>query len=151
MESAREKLGGTRAEGLPTVDFTHSRYANGRPGQGLSSTKTTESVVGLTLNVPLFDGFGRTYKVRGAQAQTEVKETELRDAESQILAEVVKGYTEAVAALRNLESSKRLVDAAQASLDDVRLKYDRGVVDILDMLSVQMAMAEAGQERVRSL
>lgn len=151
LESAKEKLTSIRSEGLPTLDLTHSQYVNGRPNQGLSSMQTKESVLGLTLNVPLFDGFGRTYKVRGAQAQIEVKEAELRETENQVLAEVVKAHADALAALRNMDASKRLIEAAQASLDNVRLKYDRGVVDILEMLSVQMALADAGQERVRSL
>ena len=151
LESAKEKLTSTRSEGLPTLDFTQSQYVNGRPNQGLSATKTTESVVGVTMNFPLFEGFARTYKVRGAQAQIEVKEAELRDTQNQILGEVVKAHADAVAALRNLDASKRLMEAAQDALDNVRRKYDRGLVDILEMLSVQMALADAEQERVRTL
>lgn len=151
LQAAKERLTVTRSEGLPTLDFTQSRYINGRPNQGLATTQTEESVVGLTMNFPLFEGFGRTYKVRGAQAQIEVKEAELRDTQNQVLGEVVKAHADAVASLRNLESSKHLIEAAQDALDNVRRKYDRGVVDILEMLSVQMALADAEQERVRSL
>jgi len=151
LESAKEKLTVMRSEGLPTLDFTQSQYINGRPNQGLSSTQTKESVVGFTMNFPLFEGFGRTYKVRGTQAQIEVKEAELRDTQTQVLGEVVKAHADAVAALRNLGSSKRLIDAAQDALDNVRRKYDRGIVDILEMLNVQMALADAEQERIRAL
>jgi outer membrane protein len=117
----------------------------------LSTTQSKESVIGFTVNFPLFEGFGRTYKVRSAQAQIEVKEAELRDSQNQILAEVVKAHADAVAALRNLDASKRLIDAAQDALDNIRRKYDRGIVDILEMLSVQVALADAEQERVRVL
>jgi outer membrane protein len=151
LESAKEKLAATRSEGLPTVDFTQSEYVNGRPNQGLSSTQTTESVIGFTVNIPVFDGFGRTYKVRGAQAQIEIKEAELRDTQNQVLGDVAKAHTDAVAALRNLESSRRLIDAAQDALENVRRKYDRGISDILEMLSVQVALADATQERIRAL
>lgn len=151
LESAREKLSATRSEGLPTLDFTQSEYVNGRPNQGLTSTQTTESVVGITLNIPLFDGFGRTYKVRGAQAQIEVKEAELRDTQNQILGDVAKAHADAVAAMRNLQSSQRLLNAAQEALENVQRKYDRGIADILEMLNVQSALADAGQERIRAL
>lgn len=151
VEAAREKLSVVRSEGLPTLDFTQSHYLNGRPNQGLSATQSRESVVGFTVNFPLFEGFGRTYKVRGAQAQIEVKAAELRDIRNQVLGEVVKAHADAVAALRNLESSRRLIGAAQEALDTVRRKYDRGIVDILEMLSVQVALADAEQERVRAL
>ncbi|WP_420993017.1 TolC family protein [Cupriavidus sp. 30B13] len=151
VASAKERLTVTRSEGLPTLDFTQSRYLNGRPSQGLSATQTEESVVGITVNFSLFEGFGRTYKVRGAQAQIEVKEAELRDTRNRVLGEVVKAHADAVAALRNLDASARLIDASQDALDNVQRKYDRGIVDILEMLSVQMARADAAQERVRAL
>lgn len=151
LESAREKLNANRSEGLPTLDFTQSEYVNGRPNQGLTSTQTTESVMGFTLNIPLFEGFGRTYKVRGAQAQIEVKEAELRDTQNQVLGDVAKAHADAVAALRNLQSSRRLLDAAQTALENVQRKYDRGISDILEMLNVQVALADAGQERIRAL
>jgi len=151
LESAKEKLVTTRSEGLPTLDFTQSEYINGRPNQGPTSKQTTESVAGFTLNIPLFDGFGRTYKVRGAQAQIEVREAELRDTQNQVLGDVVKAHADAVEALRNLQSSQRLLGAAQEALENVQRRYDRGIADILDMLNVQSALADAGQERIRAL
>lgn len=151
LESARERLFATRSEGLPTLDFTQSEYVNGRPNQGLTSSQTTESVVGVTLNIPLFDGFARTYKVRGAQAQMEVKEADLRDTQNQILGDVAKAHADAVAAVRNLQSSQHLLNAAQVALEHVQRKYDRGIVDILEMLNVQSSLADAEQERIRSL
>jgi outer membrane protein len=151
LKSVKEKLTVVRSEGLPTLDFTNSLYINGRPNQGLTATQTQESVIGLTMNFPLFEGFGRTYKVRGAEAQIELKEAELRDTQNQLLSEVVKAHADANAALRNIDGSKHLIEAAQDAMDNVRRKYDRGLVDILEMLSVQMALADAMQERVRTL
>ena len=151
LEAAKEKLSVTRSEGLPTLDISQSEYVNGRPSQDLPMTQTKESVTGLTLNIPLFDGFGRTYKVRGAQAQIDIKEAELREVQNQVLGEVAKAHADAAAALRNLSSSRRLLDAAQAALMNVQRKYDQGVSDILEMLNVQVALADAGQERVRAL
>jgi outer membrane protein len=151
LESAKGKLAAIRSEGLPTLDFTQSEYVNGRPNQGLTSIQTTESVVGVALNMPLFDGFGRTYKVRGAQAQIELKEAELLDIQNQVLGDVAKANADAVAALRNLQSSQRLLNAAQEALENVQRKYDRGIADILEMLNVQVALSDAGQERIRAL
>lgn len=151
LASARENLTAARAEGLPTLDFTGSRYVNGRPGQSASSVHSKESVVGLALNIPLFDGFASTYKVRAAQARIEKKKAEVRETENQILSEIAKAHADAVAALRNLDTSKKLIEAAQDALETVRRKYDRGIADILDMLNVQLALADAQQERIRSL
>lgn len=151
VQSAREKHNAARSEGLPTLDFSQSQYVNGRPNQGLTTTQTRESVVGFTLNIPLFEGFSRTYKVRGAQAQIEIKEADLQDTRIQVLGEVAKAYAEGVSAIRNLESSRRLLEAAQAAQENVRRKYERGVSDLLEMLNVQMALADAQHERIRAM
>ncbi|CAN5346450.1 cyclolysin secretion protein CyaE [soil metagenome] len=151
LDAARERLTAARSEALPALDFTQSRYINGRPNQGPSTSQTAESVVALTLSIPLFDGFGRTYKVRGIQAQIEAQEAALRDTEIQILDEVTRAYADSVAALRNLHSSRRLAEAAQDSLSDVRRRFDKGIADVVDMLGVQATFADAGHERVRAL
>jgi outer membrane protein len=149
LDAQREKLEAVRSEGLPTLDFSYGRYINGRPNQSLSTSR--ESVIGLSLNIPIFDGFASTYKIRAAQAQIEVEQAQARETEQHILGEVARAHADAMAALGNLEVSKRLMDTASEALHEVRVKYDRGIVDILDMLNVQRALADAEQERIRSL
>ncbi|MFZ1181346.1 MAG: TolC family protein, partial [Herbaspirillum sp.] len=149
LDAQREKLEAARSEGLPTLDFSYGRYINGRPNQSLSTSR--ESVIGLSLNIPVFDGFASTYKIRAAQAQIEVEQAQARETEQRILGEVARAHADAMAALGNLDASKRLMDTASEALHEVRVKYDRGIVDILDMLNVQRALADAEQERIRSL
>jgi outer membrane protein len=64
-QAAKEQYKATRADGLPVLDFSHSRYLNGRPNQELSARQSRESVTGLTLSIPLFEGFGRHYNNKG--------------------------------------------------------------------------------------
>lgn len=59
---------------MPSLDLTGNFYQNGMPNQSLLTLKTREALVGVAMNIPLFDGFGRTYKVRGAQATIEHRE-----------------------------------------------------------------------------
>jgi len=150
-DAAGDRVVVARSEGLPTVDFTANYYENGYPGQGLQSTKTQVSTVGFTLTIPVFDGFSRTYKIRGAQAQVEQREAELQDTEHQVLAEIVKAHADAVSSLGNLQSSDALLKAAQASLASSMRRYDKGAADVLELLNAQSALAEARQERVRCI
>lgn len=149
--AAREKLRVIQSEGLPTLDFTQSQYVNGRPNQGWSGGRSKESVTGITLNIPLFDGFSRTYKVRAAQAQIDSQEAEASRLEAQVLSDIAKAHTEADAALKSLASSQALLTAAQEALASVRRKFEAGVSDMSEMLQVQAALADAQQERIRSL
>lgn len=151
LEAVRDKVVVTQSEGLPTLDLTGNLYRNGRPQQGLSALSTHETLVGLSLNIPLFDGFGRTYKVRGAQAQVVQQLATLRDTEDQVLMEVVKAHADALSALDNLGASRTLLGAAQAALASVQRKFDRGASDILEILGTQTALADAQQERLRCM
>ena len=151
LAAAEEKVTSTRAEGLPTVDLMANFYQNGRPNQGLPTVRTRETLVGLTLTIPLFDGFSRTYKVRGAQAQAEQKEADLEDTQRQVLMDVVKAHADAVASLDNLDASQRLLSAAQASLATMQRQYDKGAADVLQILTAQTTLSDAQQERIRCL
>lgn len=149
-DAARDRLRIVQSEGLPTLDFTQSQYVNGRPNQGLSSSRSKESVTGITLNIPLFDGFSRTYKIKAARAQIDTQEAEVSRMEAQVLSEIAKAHAEADAALRALESSRALLNAAQEALLSVRRKFEAGVSDVSEMLHAQASLADAQQERVRS-
>lgn len=151
LDAAKEKVISTRSDGLPSLDLTGNFYQNGRPNQGLNPTKTDETLAGLTLNIPLFSGFGQTYKIRGAQAQVEQKEAALKDTEQQTLMEVVKAHADAMAAADNLQYSQDLLTAAQKALATVQRKFDKGASDILEVLSTQSALADAEQQRIQCL
>jgi outer membrane protein len=131
--------------------LTANFYRNGRPNQGLSATSTHETLVGLTLNIPIFDGFSTSYKVRGPEAQVEQKESDLQEARRQTLMDVVKAYADATTALGNLDASLNLLEAAQAATNAVQRKFDRGASDILDILNTQSAFLDAQQRRIRCL
>jgi outer membrane protein len=151
LAASKAKVKAAQAEGLPTLDYTQNHYQNGYPNQGLSSTNSKVNTVGFTLNVPLFEGFARTYKVRGAQAQSEQSEAQLQDTELQILMEVVKAHADARSSFENLQASQQLLSATEAAVQSSQKRYDKGAADILELLSTQTALADAQQERVRCL
>ncbi|MFA7061624.1 MAG: TolC family protein [Pedobacter sp.] len=151
LESSKLKTTSTRSEGLPTVDFSASYYQNGYPGQGLSTTESQVNTLGISISFPFFDGFSRTYKIRGAEAQVEQKKAELQDIEHSALMEVVKAHADAAASLQNLQASENLLNAAQESLNTSQRKYEKGAADILEILNTQAALSDAKQERIRSL
>ncbi|TXD63274.1 TolC family protein [Ralstonia sp. TCR112] len=149
LDAARAKVRQVRDEGLPTIDLTGNVYQNGYPNQGLQGTRSTVTTVGVTLTVPLFEGFARTYKVQGAAAQVEQSAAQYEDTEHQILSDVVKTHADAVSALSNLEASDTLLKSAQAALVSSERRYAKGAADILELLSTQSALSDALQERVR--
>ncbi|AQR69443.1 hypothetical protein BZG29_14675 [Janthinobacterium sp. LM6] len=149
LAAARDRVDIARSEGRPSIDLTANLYQNGRPNQGLSPASTRETLVGISLNIPLFDGFARHYKVRGAQAQAEQREAEAQEVQQQTLMDLVRTHAEASTALANLSAAQTWLDAAQDALASVQRKFGLGAADILEMLNTQSALLEAQQERIR--
>jgi outer membrane protein len=151
VEAARAQVISTRSAGRPSIDLQANYYANGFPQQGLASTRQRNNTIGIEITVPLFDGFLNRYKIREAQASVSVKEATLIDIERVTLTEIVKSYYDAASAAANLEVSQDLVDSASSSLASSKRRYESGAAEILELLTTQTALADARQERVRSL
>lgn len=149
-QATRSRIASVRSQGMPTVDFGVSLYQNGYPNQGIQTARSNTTIIGVTLTIPLFEGFARTYKVREAQAQAEQDEARMQDTERQVLGDVVKAHADAVASLGELDASRALLDSARLALKSSRRRYEHGVADILEVLNAQTALADAQQERVRS-
>lgn len=151
LESAKSKITVARAAGMPSLDFIGNFYQNGYPNQGVQPTQSNTTTVGLTFNIPIFEGFGTTYKIRGQQAQAENAKADLENIKNQILTEIVKSHAEAISSLSNLDSSKKLLQAATAAVGSSFRRYEVGVADILELLTTQAALADAQQEFIRCI
>lgn len=151
VDAARAKVDVVRAQGLPSIDASGNYYRNGYPNQALQTTRSNNAMVGITLNVPLFEGFARTYQINEARAQVELAEAQLRDLRLQVLSSVVKDHADATAALANLESSATLLQATEAAVGSARRRYEHGEGDVLELLTAESAYTDARQERIRCI
>ncbi len=158
IRAARAKLAAdkakiivARSEGMPSLDATASLSRNGYPNQGLSSINQSVTTAGVTLNLPIFEGFARTYRIRGAQAQAEQSEAQLQAATIQALTEVVRAHADAMTSLGTLKATELLLLAATQALHSSLRRYDYHAADILEVLNSQSALADAEQERIRAV
>lgn len=150
VETARAKIDVARSEGLPSVGLTGNYYRNGYPNQGLQDFRSSSSNVGITLTIPIFEGFSRTYKVKEAQALAGQGEVQVEETERKILLEIVRANAEMTSSLGNLESSGHLLDAVKAALESSRHRYAKGAAELTELLNQQNSLAEAQQEQIRS-
>ena len=149
--SDKAKITSARSEGLPTLDGTAYISRNGYPNQGLTYINQTVIAGGVTINFPIFEGFSRTYKIRGAEAQAELSEAQLQDTTNQILTDVIKAHADAVTSLGTLKASERLLSTANEAVSSSKRRYDRNAADILELLNTESALADAQQERIRAI
>ena len=107
--------------------------------------------VGLELSVPLFEGFGRYYKVRQAEAQVESRHAELANTEQQVSLEVWRSYQTMRTGMENLTTTKTLVISAKQSFDVAQGRYKFGVGNIIELLKAQTDLSSAEQQRLLAM
>ena len=149
-QTARANLKAVQSEGLPTIDLNLGHYRNGRPDTAATAGAPRENVVGLSLNLPLFDGFAHTYKVRTAQTQVEQKAIELQAAEQQTLQDIVQLHAQARAALSNLQAARSLYAISTEAAQSAQRQYERGAADIVQFNQSLANLQQAQGELTRS-
>lgn len=157
IKAAEANVSATRAEGRPTVslasELSRSDQLGQPPAVGYQTTdiSSTNASIGIQVNVPLFEGFGRTYKVRTAQGQVEAKQAEYARVEQQVLMEVWKNYQSLTAETEGLKATAELVKNARESFNVARGRYKSGVGNIVELINVQSALAKAEQQRIKTV
>ncbi|WP_197481649.1 TolC family protein [Collimonas pratensis] len=151
---ANEKV--IRAQGRPTISFVGKYSYNNQPqssgaGQQYLGETSRDRSIGIQINIPFFEGFTRTYQIRGAQAQVEGKEARLTDAELQVASSVWTSYQTLKVDTDNLRTSQEILDSSKAAFDAAQARYTKGVTGILELINTQTALANAQQQRIAAL
>lgn len=157
LNAAQASIKATRAEGLPTVSFASEISHSDQLGQPLAvgyaptDIRTMNKSIGVQVNIPLFEGFGRSYRVQSALGQAEVKAAELAKMEQQVIFEVWKSYQQLSTEAENIKATDSLVQSARESFNVARGRYKAGVGNMLELLNAQSALANAEQQRIISV
>lgn len=152
VEAARANADAVRAAGRPTVSLTGNYQNEGRrDADAMNDTSTQDRSIGVQVRIPLFEGFGRHYRVRRAQAQTQIKTTEQWRAEQQISLDVWKSYQLLRSETENITATAHLVRSAKQAFEVSMGRYKSGVGSIVELLAAQTALANATQQRAHAL
>jgi outer membrane protein len=152
LRAAQAKIEAVRAQGLPTLSFNaaeelYTTSATPINNQGSSEQMVETNRFGVQLSMPLFEGFGRQYKIRESMAQAEAKAAELSTIEQQISLDVWKSYQALRTETENLKATHALNMSASQSFDVAQGRYRSGVGNILELLKAQTDLASANQQR----
>ena len=145
VKAAQSSADAARAIGRPSIFLNAS--ANRINSGGITSNN---SLVGINLNVPIFSGFATTYRVRAAEAQADVKSSQLEQLRLQVALDVWIAYQNLTTATQSLRTTADLLNSAEQSAHVVLGRYKAGVGNIVDVLNAQSALASARQQRIQS-
>ncbi|HDL5320729.1 TPA: TolC family protein, partial [Pseudomonas aeruginosa] len=143
----------SRAAGRPSLALS-ANLARSQSDQAMAfngDTRERDRSIGLQLNIPLFEGFERTYQVRNALARREASEAELADTEQQVSLEVWSNYQSLSVETRSLARTRELVEQSRQSLEVVQGRYRSGVGSMIELLNALTAYASAEDQHIRAL
>ena len=117
-------------------------------GYANSSTDSNRASVGLTLTVPFFNGFDRTYRVAAARAEADRQAALLEQTRQQAGLDVYTQATALTTAIAVLATARDLINSATASAAIAQGRFKAGVGTFTDLLNAQSALASARQQLV---
>jgi outer membrane protein len=144
-EARRYETRAARGGALPSV----SASVNGRYGSGEDLVPTQQdqsrfgASVGLSVNVPLFQGGGTAAGIRQANIRESQALLSVRDLERTVVARARSEYANWRATSSVALASERAVEAARSALAGVRAESDVGTRTILDILNAEQELRNA--------
>ncbi|HEY3598761.1 MAG TPA: TolC family protein, partial [Paraburkholderia sp.] len=156
LDATEASLRSIRAQTLPSIRIEASVSSSSRPiASGGAAGNPVSSVhsryVGLRMNIPLFEGFGATYRIGEARAQMEVQQAEVAETERQVALSVWKSYQLVRAGALTGQRTAALLDNATLAFDAAQARYKAGVASIVELLRAQDSLVDARQQRIVAL
>jgi outer membrane protein TolC len=121
-------------------NFQDARFSNG----------SSSGTIGLTLNVPLFDGFRTTSTVRQAQARAEQLDATRDRIARQVELEVWQAYFDLDTAQAAIDSAHALLRSASLAREVAQERYRAGIGNMPDLLTAQVNEANAHMEVIQA-
>lgn len=149
LEAARNGVSAARAAGRPSVAFAVIGDRSDNPINRVTSRQTIESSsVGLQLTIPLFEGFGRTYRIRQAEAEVQGRAADLFGAQQDVAQDVWESYVAVRGSADDLKASRELLDSATQSFNIALGRYKSGVGSLIELLKAQSDLAMGREQDV---
>lgn len=132
-----------RADLLPVVsagtDLGFVNYEN----QPFNSDWRTNWTLGVTLSLPIFDGFRRRATIRSSEASLASARAQLQNASEASDVEVAQQRANVAASRTQLESSMRTVQQAQRAYEIAELRFSQGASTHLELVDARVQLEQA--------
>ena len=101
------------------------------------------SVAGLSLTIPLFDGFSKHNNIRQYKATRDILKLNIEDTERNLRI-AFKNYDNQIATyMKNYAAAESTLEMAQKSYDIAERMYELGKATLLELNDAQLALVQA--------
>lgn len=140
-------------ENLPKLSAfgTHNFSYQDDSFKKLYHTNYPSTIIGLTLNIPIFSGFQQLNKIRQAKIEVQKSQNNLEAAENVIDLQIHQAQTQYNNGLESLTNQRSNIELAQEVLRVSKIKYEEGVGSSIEVTQAQTALQEAENNYIQAL
>lgn len=132
----------TKRQYIPSLAASFS-YSYMAMGDDFDIKWNPYSVVGVTLNIPIFDGLSKHYNVRQNEVTRDVIRMNMEDTERQLRI-AYKGYMNQIATyIENYYAAESTLEMAQKSYDIAAKMYELGKATLTELNDAQLALVQS--------
>ena len=127
---------------LPTLDFfaTHGQTGQNATQDSLVGRDTTQTVIGLQLAMPLFQGGALTSRDRETAALSNKAKEDLENARRNAALSARQNYLAVINGIAQVGALEQALVSSQSALDSNKLGYEVGVRINIDVLNAQQQL-----------
>jgi len=108
-------------------------------------------VIGATLNVPIFDGLQRHYKIQQAQATVLKSRNSMKGFEQVIALEISTAQVNYQNALASFKNQEQNMELARNIYDVTKIKFEEGVGSNIEVINAETSMKETRNNYFKAL
>lgn len=105
---------------------------------------------GLSLNIPILNGFNASNNVRRAKINHEQQKYQLEQEELNLERTIHQVYADAVGALKLYDATKRSLEAREVSFKYAQERFDVGVLNSFDYSQIKNRLVQANSDFLRA-
>ena len=145
LELVRASVQSAGAEGYPQINAvaTYDNYRSLVAVVGAQEVGVRDSMVGVELKVPLFEGGYYAEKMSEAKDQLSYSLDKFDELKAKVLVDIDAAFGKAVALVQKIKADKLAADHAQKTLDFSIRAYNTGLRGSLDLLNAEQSMYQA--------
>ncbi len=155
VDAAEHSISSARGGHFPTLSASIARtdtpawgnssgsFANLPYGPLHGNSVSGDTVIGITLNVPIFSGGLVSSQVRQAVFQRDAAQDQAELQRRLVVANTRNAYRAVLAGISEVEATKQAVVSAQSSLDATQAGFEVGTRTIVEVLQIQEQLFQA--------
>ena len=149
VDISKQSVKLVRAAYLPHVALTGG-YAISNPNvfNGFQKRFTGVWNVGVLVQVPVWNWFDGTYKVRAAKAAANIAQMNLDDTQEKIHLQITQSQFKVKEAEKKLNMAQKNIKSAEENLRCANLGFKEGVMEVTDVMTAQTAWQQAQSQKI---